>query len=201
MAKGKFPIVNISDCLNNRIEGIGWLELKRLLSAFYSIDPNVEAFLKNSAEEFARQHKSVTHLVFSNDLAKLVGYFTLAIKPITVRDERMSKTMARAFKKVGKFDEVQNTYTVAAYLIGQLGRNFSPSLKANISGDELLDVALKRLKGIQRNVGGTIVFLEAQNNEKLLSFYQGNGFRALDSRIATYKDGSALELVQLFKVL
>ena len=42
MAKGKFPIVNINDCLNNRIEGIGEAELKRLLSGFSSIDPNVE---------------------------------------------------------------------------------------------------------------------------------------------------------------
>ena len=201
MAKGKFPIVNISDCLNNKIEGIGWLELKRLLSAFYSIDPNVEAFLKNSAEEFARQHKSVTHLVFSSDMAELLGYFTLAIKPITVRDERMSKTMARAFKKVGKFDEVQNTYTVAAYLIGQLGRNFSPSLRNSISGDELLEVALHLLKGIQYDIGGTIAFLEAQGNEKLLSFYGSGGFRALDSRMAASMDGSPLELVQLFKVL
>ena len=62
-------------------------------------------------------------------------------------------------------------------------------------------MALHLLKNIQYDIGGTIVFLEAQNNEKLLSFYTGNGFRALDSRIATYKDGTMRELVQLFKVL
>ena len=102
---------------------------------------------------------------------------------------------------MGKFDEAMNTYTVAAYLIAQLGRNFAPSLKGSISGDELLDVALKRLKSIQRNVGGTIVFLEAQNNEKLLSFYKSNGFREFDRRMASSKDEEGCELIQLFKVL
>ena len=134
-------------------------------------------------------------------MAELLGYFTIAIKPFTVEIEKISRTTERAFKKIGRFDKVQNTYTVAAYLIGQLGRNFAPSVKNSISGSELLEVALHLLKGIQYDIGGTIVFLEAQNNEKLLSFYGSNGFRALDSRIAASKDGSSLELVQLFKVL
>ena len=116
-------------------------------------------------------------------MAELLGYFTLATKPITVRVEMMSKTMERAFRKTGSFDEERNTYTVAAFLIGQLGKNFSASLKS-ISGKELLEVALKRLKGIQRGIGGTIVFLEAQGSEKLLPFYASNGFREFDRRTA-----------------
>ena len=198
MAKGKFPIVNISDCLNNKIEGIGWLELKRLLSAFYSIDPNVEAFLKYSAEEFARQHKSVTHLVFSRATTELLGYFAITLKPITVQVGKIGKTMERALKKMGRFDEEKNTYTVAAYLIAQLGKNFSPFLKDNISGNELLQLALYRLKLLQDDAGGTVVFLEAQDNEKVLSFYGSNGFREFDRRMAS---DEALELVQLVKVL
>ena len=105
MAKGKFPVVNISDCLNNRIEGIGEAELKRLLSGFSSIDPNVEAFLKNSAEDFARQHKSVTHLVFSSDITELLGYFTLAIKPITVDAKKISKTVERAVNGASRVNQ------------------------------------------------------------------------------------------------
>ena len=201
MIAEKFTTVNIVDCLKNKIEGFGWLELKRAISTFSSIDPRVEAFLKGSAEDFARQHKSVTHLVFSNDLAKLVGYFTLAIKSITVDAKMMSKTMERAFKKIGKFDEAMNTYTVAAYLIAQLGRNFAPSVKSGISGDDLLEVALHLLKGIQEDIGGTIAFLETQNNEKLLSFYTSNGFRAIGQRTASSEDDGPYELIRLVKVL
>ena len=104
MINGKIATVNIGDYIANKVEGFGETNLDRIISTFSSIDPRVESFLKNSAKDFARQHKSVTHLVFSSDMAELLGYFTLAIKSITVRDERMSKTMARAFKKVGKFD-------------------------------------------------------------------------------------------------
>ena len=101
-------------------------------------------------------------------MTELLGFFTLAIKPITVDPKRISKTEERAFKKTGRFDEEQNAYTVAAFLIGQLGRNFSASSKNSISGDVLLQIALYRLKLIQRGIGGLIVFLEAQDNEKLL---------------------------------
>ena len=161
----------------------------------------MEAFLKYRAEEFARQHKSVTHLVFSNATTELVGYFTLAIKPITVDARKISKTAERAVKKTGRLGEEGATYTVAAFLIGQLGKNFSHSIRGSISGDELLDVALHLLEGVQHDIGGTIAFLEAQNNGKLLSFYQGNGFREFDRRTASYKGGEPAELVQLFKIL
>ena len=64
-----------------------------------------------------------------------------------------------------------------------------------------LEVALHLLKGIQYDIGGTIVFLEAQDNEKVLSFYQSNGFRALGRRMASYKDDGPYELIRLVKVL
>ena len=201
MAKGKFSVVNIADCLEGKIEGIGSFELRRLVATFSSIDPHVQSFLQNGAEEFARQRKSVTHLVFSSDMLELLGYFTLAIKPITVHYKMVSRTTERAFKKTGNFDEEQNTYTVAAYLIAQLGRNFAPSLKNAITGKELLQLALYRLKLIQRDVGGTVVFLEAQDNGKVLSFYKSNGFKELGRRMPSSKDYAALELVRLVKVL
>ena len=198
MINEKFTIANIGDCVDNKMPGMTEADLRQAALEFSSIDPRVESFLKKNAEEFTRQHKSATHLVFSNSTTELVGYFTLAIKPITVDTEKISKTMERAVKKTGKFDEEMNTYTTSGFLIGQLGKNFSPSVKDSISGNELLQLALYRLKLIQHDVGGTIVFLEAQDNEKLLSFYQGNGFREFDRRMAS---DEALELVQLIKVL
>ena len=113
-------------------------------------------------------------------------------------DKRTSKTTVRAFKKTGSFDVERNTYSAGAFLIGQLGRNFAPLLKNSVSGDVLLHGALHILKGIQRSIGGLIVFLEAQDNEKVLSFYGSNGFREFDRRVAS---DEALELVQLVKVL
>ena len=118
MVKGNFFIVNISDFSGGKVPGMTVSDLRQAIFEFSSIDPNVEAFLKYRAEEFARQHKSVTYLVFSSDMAELLGYFTLAIKPFTVEIEKISRTTERAFKKVGRLDKEQNTYTAAAYLIG-----------------------------------------------------------------------------------
>ena len=201
MTKGKFSIVNIRNYSNNKMPGMTDSDLKQAVSDFSSIDRHVESFLKNNAEDFARQHKSVTRLVFSRVTTELLGYFAITIKPITVQVEKISKTTERALKKMGKFDEEKNTYTVAAYLIAQLGKNFSPFLKDNITGNELLQLALYRLKLIQEDVGGLIVFLEAQGNEKVLSFYASNGFRALDRRMSSYKDEEPCELIRLFKIL
>ena len=67
---------------------LGEEELRKLLFEF-SCDknPDVERFLKQQSIEFTKKQQSVTYLVFSNADTALVGYFTLAIKPITVRAE------------------------------------------------------------------------------------------------------------------
>ena len=55
MANGELVTLNICDYIESKIEGFGEGKLKLAISTFSSIDPHVEAFLKNSAEEFARQ--------------------------------------------------------------------------------------------------------------------------------------------------
>ena len=122
MINEKFTTVNISDCLDNKMLGMTEADLRQAICEFSSVNPHVESFLKDDAEEFTRQHKSATHLVFSNSTTELVGYFALTIKPITVDAKKISKTTERAFKKTGRLDEEQGTYTAAAYLIGQLGK-------------------------------------------------------------------------------
>ena len=48
--------------------------------------------MKEQSIEFTKKNQSVTYLVFSNEDASLVGYFTIAIKPITVNAENFSNT-------------------------------------------------------------------------------------------------------------
>ena len=55
-------------------------------------------------------------------MTELVGYFTLAVKSITVDAKRISKTTVRALKKTGNFDVERNTYTAGVFLIGRLGK-------------------------------------------------------------------------------
>ena len=56
MTRGNFVIINITDCLEGKIEGFTVADLKEALSEFSSIDPNAASFLKKNAQDFARQH-------------------------------------------------------------------------------------------------------------------------------------------------
>ena len=50
--------------------------------------------------------------------------------------------------------------------------------------------------------GGMVVFLEAEDNEKLMNFYEGkNGFRRFDVRETKTGEEYKHTLVQLLKVL
>ena len=68
--------------------------------------------MKEQSIEFTKKNQSVTYLVFSNEDASLVGYFTITIKPITVNAENFSNTMKRKIARVSELDEENGTYTV-----------------------------------------------------------------------------------------
>ena len=65
---------------------IGEESLYDLLSDFSCPkNPDVEYFLLHNAIEFTKKDQSITYLVFDAEDASLVGYFSLAVKPISVR--------------------------------------------------------------------------------------------------------------------
>ena len=157
----------------------------------------VEDFLKYNAVEFSKKHQSVTYLVLDKDDLAVLGYFTLALKPITIDAMKFSKTTLKKIARVSKLSEDQEQYSLAAYLIAQLGKNFSGDLAKRISGNDLLDAALEEVRDLQNRVGGMVCFLEAENHEKLLRFYTDYGFKSYDER----KIKGDITLVQMLKIL
>ena len=117
-------------------------ELQELISDFTCPrNPDVERFLKESAVEFTRKSQSVTYLVFSSEGTELLGSFTIAIKPLTIGADKMSKTVGRMLERVSRSDEATQTYTPAAYLIAQLGKNYKNGTNERIAGTELRSLA------------------------------------------------------------
>lgn len=49
--------------------------------------------------------------------------------------------------------------------------------------------------------GGMVIFLEANNEERLLTFYRDNKFRQFDTRLAASDPENKHELIQLLKLL
>ena len=200
--KNKYRIINIRRYIGNENPELGEDELRQILSEFSCpMNPDVERFLKHSSIEFTKKNQSVTYLVFSVVGGSLLGYFTLALKPLTVRGETVSNTVKRKLLRISELDQKSDTYTMSAYLIAQLGKNYSENDGKMITGAELLELAWDKIKTAQYMFGGMVTFLEAENEEKLLSFYRNNRFSQFDTRQTTSDTDESHELVQLLRLL
>lgn len=201
----RFTVINIREYLRKNDDGeeqFGEDDLRQMLSEF-SCEKNqdVEDFLKRRAIDFTNKHQSVTYLVFATDDAQLLGYFPLTIKPITVSGEPFSNTTRKKLSRVSTLNEKEHTYSLAAYLIAQLGKNYTGGANERITGAELLALAVNQIERLQYQAGGMVIFLETNNEEKLLSFYGNNRFQPFDRRIAERKDKEPHELIQLLRLL
>lgn len=204
-ANSKYSVVSIRSYLSGDNE-LGENLLNQILSEFScSRNTDVERFLKKNAIEFTKKNQSVTYLVFAVDDGALLGYFTIAIKPISVKgkmvDGQMSNRARNKIKRVSELDHMTQSYSMAAYLIAQIGKNFTDHLDKRISGTELLELAWQVVEQMQQLGGGMVTFLEANNEEQLLNFYFKNGFQRFDIRQTVSRNQESHELVQLLKLL
>ena len=199
----KYFYINIRDYLAlGNDKKAGEPMLARVLSGFSCPkNPDVERFLKKSAVEFTKKSQSVTYLVFSVESKELLGYFTLALKPLSVRGETVSNTMRKKLLRISELDEDSDTYTMSAYLIAQLGKNYTNGLNNKITGRELIELAWAVIEDAQYMLGGIVTFLEAENEEKLLSFYRDNRFSQFDTRQTISNTEESHELIQLLRLL
>lgn len=198
----KYTVFNIREYLGDGSYGLGEDNLRQVLSEFScKVNPDVEKFVKEQSVEFAKKQQSVTYLVFSTEDAELLGYFAITIKPITVNAEPFSNTVKKKLSRVSILNEQTQTYNLAAYLIAQLGKNYNNGANERISGRELLGLAIKQIRQLQYLAGGMVIFLEANNEEKLLSFYQENGFMQFDTRLSESDKSESHELIQLLRLL
>lgn len=197
-----FIVLNIREYLVNEDKRLGEDKLVQILSEFSCpFNTDVERFLKRQAIEFAKKHQAVTYLVLSSEDAELLGYFSITIKPLVVKAEPFSNTARRKLARFSEIDKSEQTYNLAAYLIAQLGKNFNDRAKGRISGQELLEAAIRQIQILQYQAGGMVAFVEADNKEKLLSFYENYGFKRFDTRQAVSKEAEPHELVQLLRLI
>jgi hypothetical protein len=165
--------------LKDMVVELGERKTQVILSQFSCpLNRDVEAFLHNNAIEFAKQGIASTHLVsaFHRDKPVIIGYFTLANKNIIVSNNSMSNTQRKRINKFGVYDPDRKGYRIAAPLIAQLGKNYSNGYDKLITGDELLLLACQQVAQVQEIIGGKFVYLECEDNLKLIDFYASNGF-------------------------
>lgn len=200
-----YRIVN----LGMLIEELGEDAAKDILSTFLCpLNPDVEAFIRHKAIDFAKQGWARTHLVFASFKNQwvLVGYFALASKHITITSKflyKQSRTLRKRISKFATYDSELKSYIMSAPLIAQLGKNYAENYSTLITGDELLAEACKKIKWIQFELGGKFAYLECEDKPKLLDFYSSNGFCEFDRRMLD-KDETGIDgeyLVQMLKYI
>lgn len=192
--------VNIQDMLT----AFGEETVKTFLSDFSCpLNENVEKFVHNNAINFARQKLSVTYLVLKkNDKGEsgLAGIFTLAHKAITVGADSMSNTTKRKLTRFAAYNPESGKYNVSAFLIAQFGKNYAAGSDCSISGDELMNLAMDILEDAQHRIGGGVIYLDCENTDKVLHFYQNdnNRFAKFGERLSKADGKQYLQLIKFF---
>lgn len=199
--KTHFVEINLGDV----IEQLGEDETKSILSSFSCpLNKDIENFIKYKAIEFSKRTTAKTHLVFwqteDEKSMEFVGYYTITSKVITIDRAVLSNSEAKKLRNQGVFDAAKQEYTVSAPLIAQLGKNFNGGNDTLISGSDLLQLAVNKIRKIQKEIGGRFMYLECEDNAKLLAFYKKCNFKVFGRRMLDRDetDVKGNYLVQLF---
>lgn len=199
--KSDYFVLNLKNLLEEErlIEAV-----QRYIDSYSSPkNPEVENFLKRSAINFTKLNQSVTYLVFNKQNGDFVGYFSLALKSVIISADKLSNTSIKRLKRISVLESASNTFTVAAYLIAQLGKNYSIGKDSQINGTELLSIAYDQIYDGQKKFGGVMAFLECEDNDFLIEFYENKNhlseFGVRDSK--NVFDNSDMKLHQFLKFL
>jgi len=199
-----YNLVNLFEMINI----FGEDKAKELLSNFYCpLNLDVEKFITGGkAIEFSKQRIAATHLVFTSYKKSpvLVGYFTLTNKFLKIDKKALSKNMQKRITKFAQYDPDFKKYELSAPLIAQMGKNFYNDYDKLISGDDLLQMACDKVENTQIELGGKVVYLECEDVQKLVEFYERHGFFKFGKRELDPDEEELFEgkyLLQMLKYL
>lgn len=177
--------LSLSDLMANLDKSI----LDAIIKSFKGFDNgtstphDVEVFLHDKAVQFEKIGLSTTYLVFSSETFDLLGFFSLANRPLTFfgqNYQQLSTTKRKRFAQSGYTLDDPQGLLVSSYLIGQLGKNYA-NLDKQISGKKLLSIAYDRLKLVSSIISTKYIWLECDDNPALINFYQSFGFSVIDN--------------------
>jgi len=189
-------IMNILDVL----EYDGEERLNNRLSAF-SCPANMEIdnFLKLNALNFAKRKLSITYLIFDENDGQILGYFTLAHKAIEIKNDNLSNTTQRKLSSHARLDPDTNSFTVSAFLLAQIGKNYGVDNGTRMTGKELIGYANDIITDIQHRIGGGIIYLDCEDKQHLKNFYiEQHHYKVFGERFSNTDGIRYLQMVRFF---
>ena len=89
----------------------------------------LKIFASRNAIDFSKKKISITYLIMDNDY-NVVSLFTLAHKIIDVNCSGFSNTTKKKLKKYADANGLDNTLSLSAFLIAQLGKNYRDNIES-----------------------------------------------------------------------
>ena len=170
-------------------------EVEKILKRFKSLEVangrhDIEVFLHDKAIDFQKRALATTHLIFDEETNILVGFFSLANKPLTMSDSdfnELSKNQQKKLNQSGR--RIGSEFQINSYLIRQLGKNFAPealALAHPISGHQLLILAYDMVMAASKIICAKYVWIECEDIDYLNNFYQNFGFTKINDFKSEY---------------
>ena len=161
-------------------------ELKKFKSISVYPKNDIEIFLQEKSIRFEKSCVSTTHLIFDDNIEEMLGYFTIANRSLILSKEELnvlSKTQQKKLSNSGSILRNGDLMT-SSFLLGQLGKNYSDDILKKITGKDLLTSAYNLLLKIKELINTKYVWLECQNESRLINFYRDFGFKLLEHIIS-----------------
>ena len=165
----------VRDNILDMIDVSGEESVRQYLSTFSCpLNQEIENFIRNKAIDFARRKLAITYVISDvvDGAGDVLGYFALTHKAIDVNGDNFSKTDKRKLERYARYDQDRGTYTVSAFLLAQFGKNYGVDGGARIRGEELMEYVDDVLADIQRRIGGGVVYLDCEDEPRLVAFYE-----------------------------
>lgn len=194
-------VLSLNDLMNELDE----VNVEKLLKKFET-RPNfktgdqndVEDFLHNKSMQFQRLGLASTYLIFAPYKSEqiIVGFFSITNKPLVISHRvflSLSKTLQKRLNKLGtrypddKGRVNKSDLVIPAYLVGQIGKNFSPQAKATqaVTGTNIVALAEEKIREVIDIMNGKYVWLECQDQPRLINFYTHIGYTLVEEHIST----------------
>ncbi|MBC8798345.1 acetyltransferase [Shewanella algae] len=133
---------------------------------------DVESFLHNKAIDFERRDAARTYLLVSQN-GDILAYFSLSFKELQLNGTSLSGAQVKKLDGFSKRAE-----RVKAYLIGQIGKNYSV-VPNPINLECILDEVYMVIDEARALLGGRAIILECENTRRLIELYQTQGFKLI----------------------
>lgn len=144
-----------------------------------SKNPDVENYLHNKEKALRLQKESVsrTYLFINTENEDIMAYFSLAIKPVIIKENHDITKTKKKKMNIKKEDSVEICST---FLIGQIGRadNYT---REDIDLKIILDYIFAVINKIRALIGGKIIMIEVEKEPKLIKRYEEFNFQNINS--------------------